>query len=127
VRPHLFSYSDVYRIVRVVEPSRDWRKVDLGWVFLTILASEKDLLTSLRLKGINLFPEQDSVEFILKQVEWLGKILVGAPIEFILKVLADLAAQVGIVARPAPAPTPPPPPPRSPPPVLPEPNVPEEP
>lgn len=107
MKPHLFSYNDVYRIVRVVEPSRDWKTVDTGWVFLTILAAEKDLLTSLRLKNIKLFDEQGGVEFLLKQITWLASALAGAPMGFVASLLARFVELLGLSVPPPPPQAPP--------------------
>jgi hypothetical protein len=109
LKPHLFAYKDVHRIVKVVQPSSDYLKPDTLEIFATILSAESDMLKSLSDRGLKLFELQGGVKACLDTLDFLLKLVRGAPLSLLNEIFSRIVQAFGF-AVPAPAPPAPPPP-----------------
>lgn len=103
-KPHLFRYRDILRIVRIVEPIDVWKAglTELPEMFGSMLAIEADMLSVFGRLGIQLVPEQKTLEFLLKTVAWLIEMLKRSPVSILNEVSGVLWG--GLVGEKPPGP-----------------------
>lgn len=96
---HLFTYVDVLRIVRVVEPhapvGRPGASTELLAIISTLFAVQADLLQAFSRLGWDIIPDQLLVEAAGKTIAFIGQLVTKSPASAAAAIISAVISGLG--------------------------------